>query len=90
MSAYLITYDLCKPGQEYEELYEEIKEIANGWWHNLESTWIIKHSGPADYIHDRLKAYIDENDKLVVARLTGEAAWKGLSTKGSNWLKKNL
>lgn len=34
---YLVTYDLNKPQQEYEELYEELKHIG-AWWHYLDST----------------------------------------------------
>jgi hypothetical protein len=37
-----------------------------------------------------LQQYIDSNDELLVAKLSGEAAWTGFSDKCSNWLKENL
>lgn len=37
MSALLISYDLNKPGQKYERLYEKIKALGT-WWHYLDST----------------------------------------------------
>lgn len=33
MAALLITYDLNKPGQDYEGLFEEIKSFC-AWWHS--------------------------------------------------------
>lgn len=89
MKSYLISYDLNKPGQNYNDLYEAIKKIGT-WWHHLDSTWIIRSSQSAEEIRDQLKANIDSNDKLIVIILTGEAAWCGFSTSGSKWLKDNL
>lgn len=86
MASYLISYDLNRPGQEYEDLYEAIKSLAR-WWHNLDSTWIINHDGPATEIRDELKKHIDSSDAVIVSRLTGEAAWTGFSSDASDWLK---
>lgn len=90
LNSYLIGYDLNKSGQDYSLLIEKIKEIANGYWHHLDSTWIIKHSGTATTIRDALAPYIDSNDELLVVKLTREAAWKGFNTRGSEWIKTNL
>ena len=38
--ALLISYDLNKPGQNYDKLYAKIKELRT-WWHYLDSTWIV-------------------------------------------------
>lgn len=40
--AYLISYDLINPGQNYPGLIEAIKNLG-AWWHNLESVWIVNH-----------------------------------------------
>lgn len=90
MSTYMIGYDLNKPGQNYDDLYEAIKNQGSTWWHHLDSTWIIVSTKTAVDIRDNLSKYLDSNDKLLVAKLSGEAAWKGFSDKGSDWLKKNL
>lgn len=89
MKSYLITYDLMKPGQNYEKLFEAIKAIGS-WCHPLESNWIIKTDSTAEQVRNRITPHIDKNDKLFVAQLTGEAAWIGLSDEVSKWLKDNL
>jgi hypothetical protein len=43
MPAFLVTYDLNKPGQNYDGLIEELKKTA-GWWHYMKSTWILSTS----------------------------------------------
>jgi hypothetical protein len=89
MRTYLIGYDLDKPEQDYSELINAIKEF-DGWWHHLDSTWIIKTDDTAVQIRDYLKQHIGPSDKLLVAQLSGVAAWAGFSDEGSKWLKENL
>ncbi|MEO4149250.1 hypothetical protein ABH289_08440 [Acinetobacter pittii] len=86
LNSYLIGYDLNRPGQNYSGLHEKIKEISNGYWHNLDSAWIIKHTGPSTSIRDALLPYIDKNDELLVVLLNREAAWNGFSKTASDWL----
>ena len=89
MAAFLITYDLNRPGQNYPQLYKAIERLG-GWWHHIESNWIVISSDTAAQIRDTIAKYIDFNDKLLVAKLSGDAAWQGFSTEGSEWLKDNL
>ncbi len=89
MNTYLIGYDLDKPGQDYEDLYKAIKDIGT-WWHCLDSTWLIKSNLSAVSIRDRLMKIMDNNDKLLVARLSNEVAWFGFDGNCSDWLKKNI
>ncbi|MAT96869.1 MAG: SinR family protein [Anaerolineaceae bacterium] len=89
MSSYMVGYDLNKPGQDYTELHDAIKAYDN-WWHYLDSTWIIVTEDSAATVRDNLKAHIDSGDELLVAKLSGEAAWTGFVEKGSTWLKNNL
>ena len=90
MATYMIGYDLNKPGQDYDDLIDAIKNIGSNWWHCLDSTWIVVTDKSAVTIRDQLSPHIDRNDELLVARLTGEAAWTGFDDKCSNWLKNNL
>lgn len=96
MSTYMIGYDLHE-GEDYEDLEQAIKDLSNGnWWHCLDSTWLIKHAGPATTIRDELKPHLinpskDGGDRLLVAKLSGEAAWTGsFSETCKSWLKDNL
>ncbi|WDI40226.1 hypothetical protein [Bremerella sp. P1] len=89
MKPYMISYDLNRPGQNYADLYEAIKKVGN-WWHHLDSTWIVTTSLSASQIRDNLAPYLDGNDKLLVAHLSGEAAWIGFNKNASDWLKDAL
>mgnify|MGYP003607598832 CR=1 FL=1 len=87
MTAYIIGYDLKKQHQNYTDLIDAIKKISPTHWHILDSTWIVSTSLNASQIRDRLSPFVDSNDKLLVAKLSGEAAWKGFDDAGSKWLK---
>ena len=50
MSALLITYDLNAPGQKYDDLYQEIKDLGSTWWHYLDSTWVVKTTLTPDQV----------------------------------------
>lgn len=90
MKSLLIGYDLNKNGQNYTDLIKEIKEIANGWWKHLDSTFIINTDLSPREVRDILKQHLDSNDELLVCTLTGQAAWTGFNDRGSNWLNENL
>lgn len=90
MNTLLITYDLSKPGQEYTTLIDHLQSYPS-WWHCLESTWLVRTSeGPSDACN-RLKPFLDANDKAVVINVTSDpAAWLGLDQRCSDWLLTNL
>lgn len=75
MTVYCVSYDLNKQGQNYEPLYEELKRSAN-WWHYLDSTWLIYTNESAQQLSDRLLQHTDQNDRLLVIRVTRDyAGW---------------
>lgn len=82
--AYLITYDLAKPGRNYQPLYEAIKRLGS-WCHALESVWLIETSRTAAQILDALLPLIDHNDSLFITGLSGEySGWLGQNAR--QWL----
>lgn len=72
MAVYMISYDLNKPGQGYDKLYEAIKEasIYDTWMHYLDSTWFIKSNLSTKQVFAKLEPYIDKNDHLLVMEVT--------------------
>lgn len=93
MKTFLIGYDLNKSGQDYADLIKEIKALANGYWHHLDSTWLIRVADTQTVaaVRDVLKKHIDGNDELLVIDVTGRsAAWTGFDESGSKWLKDYL
>ena len=87
MSRMIITYDLSNPGRDYDTLIARIKSYG-AWAHITESSWAIVTNQTPVGVRDNLKAAIDDNDKLLVGIL-GTAAWIGLPSNVSDWLKKN-
>lgn len=88
MTVYQINYDLRKQ-RNYEALYERIKAYQS-WCQPLESCWIISSSQSAEQIRDNLGAVMDTDDGLLVTELNGNAAWFGLTSEVSDYLKKLL
>lgn len=89
MSIKQIAYDLRSPGQNYERLYAAIRSYGT-YCHALDSTWLVLTGESADAVRTRLSRHLDSNDGLLVAALTGEASWQGLSNEVSRWLQDQL
>lgn len=89
MNTYLITYDLDNPGQNYSSLISKIKGYP-AWAYICESSWGISAFDSAAEVRDNLVKALDQNDKLFVGKLSGEAAWFGLLSDVTGWLHENL
>lgn len=87
MALYTISYDLSNPGRDYESLSNAIESYGN-WWHQTGSVWIISvQNTDAASIRDYLKQFIDWNDKIFVAQLSGEWAAYGFTQDEYDWIK---
>ena len=73
---YWVSYDLDKPGQDYTELIAAIRKL--GGKRILLSDWLLKSSYTAAQLRDHLSTFVDSNDRIFVAALTGEAAWRNV------------
>ena len=90
MAAYIVDYGLVNPDKNHPRLSKAIKE-KNHYWHILEFTWIIDASESASQIYEYLENNIDQNDRLFVCQLAGDAALaEGFSDKGTEWLERIL
>lgn len=89
MATYIVTYDLHQQGQNYDCIHKKLKDYGTHW-HVQGSVWIIKTTQSAVEVRDHLAPCLDSNDKLIVAKLSGEAAWRGYGDKISEWLKSCL
>ena len=88
-NAFVVTYDLMKQGQNYDCLIKKLNSYPTHW-HAQGSVWFIEATQSAVQIRDFLSPCLDANDKLIVTRLEGEAAWSGYSQNISDWLKGQL
>lgn len=89
MATFIVTYDLMKQGQNYACITKKLEAYPTHW-HLQGSVWIIQTNETAAQIRNALQPCLDQNDKLLVARLEGEAAWYGYSDHNSQWLKGRL
>jgi hypothetical protein len=83
MATYMIIYDLERRGESYEPLLSALRKL--GALHVLYSKWVLRTSSTAVQLRDYLKRFIDTNDKLLVVRLSGEAAWTSLFVSDSDF-----
>jgi CRISPR/Cas system-associated endoribonuclease Cas2 len=89
MATFLVTYDLHEQGQNYDCIHKKLKSYTTHW-HVQYSVWLIETTQSAVEVRDHLSSCLDSNDKLLIARLSGEAAWKGYSENVTQWLKSRL
>jgi len=80
----LVTYDLIRPHQDYDGLYESLKKLGS-WWHYLDSTWIIATGLSADEIFQQIGTHIDSDDSVFIAPISRD--WYGqLPQEALDWL----
>ena len=93
MSKILFTYDLNKEtnSAKRENLRNAILQAFPACWCRLTTTWIVDTPNSAAQIRDWISQFLDANDELFVADITGvPVAWAGMDERGSTWLAKNL
>ncbi len=73
MKPYVISYDLDKPGQNYERLIARLKE--HGAFRVQLSQWALGTTWTAAQLRDDLMGYIDSNDRLLVVQVAGWASF---------------
>lgn len=89
MTTYIVTYDLRKPGRNYEPVYDYLKTFTR-WGKITESCWaVVTTTKTAVNIRDDLNRLTDTNDRIFVIKSGVEAAWRNTKCD-SEWLKTNL
>ena len=87
---YMISYDLKTVNKDYAALYEAIKACGD-WIHPLESLWVVdtlQRRLTADQITDVLRAFMSQEDTLLVCQIDhadrngwmAKSAWQWLRT----------
>jgi len=85
----IISYDLNKPGQNYETLIQRIKAL--GAWAKLGgSAYLVFTEYNPVQVRDHLWAVMDKSDQLFVGTCQPPAAWNGMSEDVGNWIRNNM
>jgi hypothetical protein len=88
MPVFQISYDLNKPGQNYERLHAEIKR-TDRWTRVLESTWLVWTTETVTQLQTRLNRVIHRNNRLFISRVTREnGGWMDRAVWA--WLNRRL
>jgi hypothetical protein len=76
---YLISYDLLRPGKDYEPLWAALKKI--GAARELESEWVVTllNTTPLK-VAEYVAQYMDANDRLLVTEMPANYAYMNLIT----------
>ncbi len=84
-----ISYDLNKPGQNYQAVIEQIKSIG-GWAKIHKSFWFVNSDLSARQAADAVWSVMDSSDTVYVTDSTNnDASWYNLSDEVSNHIKKS-
>lgn len=70
---YLVSYDLLKPGKDYDSLWQALGQLYAT--RILESEWLLVSQSDATSIWRALERYVDTNDRLWVAEVTKNMQW---------------
>ena len=88
MNKIIVTYDLCGVNKNYDGLIKRLERFPTGLKIN-KSSWLIKSNYSCVEVRDELNKFIDSDDMLFVAKLTGESAWMKTDSSSSE-IKKAL
>ncbi len=69
---------------------EHLKNIILAESRVTELYWSVTSGKTAKEVRNDLEPFIDNNDRLLVVRLSGEAAWTGLPKDVTDWIHNNV
>lgn len=88
MPVFLLTYDLNRPGQDYDGLIDELKR-TNQWWHYLKSTWLLYTTETSDQLWNRVRPHVDDSDRVLICPVTQPArGW--LPQEAWDWINRYI
>lgn len=76
---YLISYDLLKPGKDYEPLWAALRKI--GAQRELDSEWAVTLNNTTPLkVAEYIAQFMDANDRLLVTEMPPNYAYMNLIT----------
>jgi hypothetical protein len=84
----IVSYDLVRPGQNYESLLRLIKSYSS-WARLGGSAYLIFTDSPPVQVRDHLASVLDPNDRIFVGVAPAPSAWRGLPEDVSSWIQAN-
>lgn len=82
---YLITYQLNRPGKNYQSLYSALQQYDYIKDNFLHTVWFVSTSWTASQIYNHLASHMDRTDRLFITPITrGTHGW--MSPHIWNWI----
>ena len=88
---YMVTYDLNKQGQKYDEVIDAIKNASTGVWCTFwKSSYLIKSNlTTANAVFEKIQPHLDPNDRLLVIEVkNNKQGW--LSEENWDYINKSI
>ena len=85
---YLVAYDFPGSSDKYSALFDELKR-SPGWWHYIDSVWLLSTDESADEIYDRLERFLDNEISLFITE-TGNDHQGWLPDRAWKWIRKHV
>lgn len=79
----VISYDLCGVNKSYDALHNTIRSFPK-WARLSESAWAINTNKTCLEVANMLIACTDVDDRVFVAELSGQAAWRNVMCGDTN------
>jgi CRISPR-associated endonuclease Cas2 len=76
MALFFVAYDLDRPGQKYQDLWDELESL--GAKRVQDSVWALKSNEKTVDLRNTLRQHIDENDRLLVIKASFWASRKSM------------
>lgn len=90
MAYLLVSYDLAgKPPEDYQMIEAFLNKTFISA-HVLESVWVVETSISAREMESRLRAYVEDDDGVIVAPIGGKPFWHGLNETADDWLRRRF
>lgn len=86
---YHVSYDLKKPRQDYDALIAEIKR-SPGYYHIMQSTWLISTSETAHELFRRLGGRMDNDDRILISEISNHNYTGWLNQSVWDWLRSQV
>lgn len=82
MAVILVTYDLNRPGQNYQAVHDYLKKFT--YCKGMESVWLLDTQQSTEAVRDGLSRIVDSTDTLFVVRL--QQTWNSWNYTCADWL----
>jgi hypothetical protein len=90
MAAFLVAYDLRRPGCQYDDFLAQLEDFPSTC-HGLDAGCFVATDGTADEVRNALTPHLHPGDGLIVTAITpDDASWTGLQPEVRRWIHTHL